>query len=339
MAERLAHDHLTHEREITSPVDLCLPDGRLNPEAVGWTRRPLHRANLRGWGRNKRFEYWCVTAPTHAVAVNVSHADYRVTYAAFFLDFATGHEIQIAERRVLPMGPPMPMVSGEGGIRAQGRRIALGIDETPFGTRLRARSERLSVDVLVDRPEGHESLGVVVPWNDQLFQYTRKDNCLPAQGRVVADGQVYEFDPATAYATLDHGRGRWPYSIVWNWGAASGRCHGREIGLQIGGKWTVGTGMTENVIRVDGRLHKIGHELTWYYDTHDWLAPWRIVGRRIDLTFTPFHDRAAHSSWLVVESVEHQVFGYYSGHVVTDEGERIPVDGLLGWAEEVRRRW
>ena len=40
----------THEPEITEPVDLCLPDGRLNPAAVGWTRRPLHRANLRGLG-------------------------------------------------------------------------------------------------------------------------------------------------------------------------------------------------------------------------------------------------------------------------------------------------
>ena len=25
------------EREITAPVDLCRPDGRLNAEAVGWT--------------------------------------------------------------------------------------------------------------------------------------------------------------------------------------------------------------------------------------------------------------------------------------------------------------
>ena len=51
------------EREITSPVDLCLPDGTLNREAVGWTRHPLHRTNLRGWGRSKRWEYWCVQAP------------------------------------------------------------------------------------------------------------------------------------------------------------------------------------------------------------------------------------------------------------------------------------
>ena len=39
----------TKEREINEPVDLAAPDGRrLNPDAVGWSRRPLHRANLRG---------------------------------------------------------------------------------------------------------------------------------------------------------------------------------------------------------------------------------------------------------------------------------------------------
>ncbi|GHG48054.1 hypothetical protein GCM10011331_09540 [Flavimobilis marinus] len=35
------------ERELTEPVDLCRPDGTLNPAAVGWSRRPLHRTALR----------------------------------------------------------------------------------------------------------------------------------------------------------------------------------------------------------------------------------------------------------------------------------------------------
>ena len=51
------------EREITTPVELCRPDGRLNPAAVGWTRHPLHDTSRigtgrYGWGRNKRWEYW-----------------------------------------------------------------------------------------------------------------------------------------------------------------------------------------------------------------------------------------------------------------------------------------
>ena len=52
------------EREITTPVDLCDARGRLAAGAAGWSRHPLHRANLKGpWGRRKRWEYWCVTTP------------------------------------------------------------------------------------------------------------------------------------------------------------------------------------------------------------------------------------------------------------------------------------
>ena len=35
------------------------------------------------------------------------------------------------------------------------------------------------------------------------------------------------------------------------------------IGLQFGGKWTEGTGMTENAPCIDGRVSKISQELEW----------------------------------------------------------------------------
>ena len=38
------------EREITDPVDLCDEKGRLNPDAVGWSRSPLIR-----WLRSRRW--------------------------------------------------------------------------------------------------------------------------------------------------------------------------------------------------------------------------------------------------------------------------------------------
>ena len=46
----------TPEPEIIEPVNLCDPEGNLNPEAVGWSRHPLHHCNLRGhWPRKKRW--------------------------------------------------------------------------------------------------------------------------------------------------------------------------------------------------------------------------------------------------------------------------------------------
>src|SRR5215831_9088349 len=79
--------------EVTEPVDLCLPDGRLNPAAVGWTRRPLHRANLRGWGRAKRWEYWGIVTPGHIIGLVASSLDYAGVHGLYVLDRGTGREV------------------------------------------------------------------------------------------------------------------------------------------------------------------------------------------------------------------------------------------------------
>ena len=330
------------EREITEPVDLCLANGRLNPAAVGWTRKPLHRANLKGWGRNKRFEYWCITTPEIVVALNVSHSDYRVTLATFFLNHTQLQAFSEAEIHWMPsrdMVTSMPERSGTSDTTGNGDRMQIAMRSTAGGTALQARTDRLTIALDVLEAPGHESMGVVVPWSSRRFQYTRKDNCLPVHGSVIADGVRYAIDAQTAFATLDHGRGRWPYWITWNWASASGRSHGREIGLQFGAKWTDGTPSTENALRIDGRIHKISEELEWTYDRRDWLRPWTIRGSGVDLRFTPVYDRQSSFDRVIVCSKEHQCFGYFDGHVLDPDGHRIEVGRLLGWAEEVHRRW
>ena len=57
-----------------------------------------------------------------------------------------------------------------------------------------------------------------------------------------------------------------------------------------------------------------------------------------DLRFEPFWDRVSATELLVFGSHGHQCFGHYSGWIQGD-GERVQVDGLLGWAEEIRNRW
>ena len=82
----------THERELTDPVDLCTPDGsRLNPDARGWSRRPLHRANLVGQhGRNKRWDYWAVLAGDLVVSAVYADIDHFGLADVWWADLATG---------------------------------------------------------------------------------------------------------------------------------------------------------------------------------------------------------------------------------------------------------
>ncbi|WP_431684032.1 DUF2804 domain-containing protein [Kitasatospora sp. KL5] len=352
---------------ITGPVDLCLPDGRVDPAAVGWSRRPLHRANLRGWGRTKRWEYWCVTGRTHLVALTVSDLDFLTLHSVHVLRWDEDSHRQpweLERTALVPFGRGVRLPERIAGAREDGSddvvvgperpadgRVRVELLGEPGGTRLRARCTTrdglpVEVDVFAALPDGHETLGVVVPWSERRFQYTSKHTARPATGTLRIGDEVLAFGAANeaddAWAVLDHGRGRWPRSVHWNWGAASGRTDGCMLGLQFGGRWTVGTGTTENALCVDGRLSRIGEELTWSYDLAEPLAPWTVRtpgSDRVDLVFTPFHDRRVRTEAGVLANRTDQCFGHYSGQVRTDDGRRIAVDGLLGWAEDVRMRW
>lgn len=129
---------MTAERGITSPVDLCLPDGRPDPEAVGWTRRPLHRANLRGWGRVKRWEYWGIVTPSHIVGLVASSLDHAGTHGVYVLDRATGREPAGDAVTPLARGVRMPDRSGTGTASARGGGVTLGFVQHAEGTTISA---------------------------------------------------------------------------------------------------------------------------------------------------------------------------------------------------------
>ena len=334
------------ERELIEPVSLTLPNGRLNHAALGWARQPVVDTSGIGgrfWGRNKRWEYWNVTTPTHIVALTVSSIDYAAVHEVWVFDRESTREWHSAATVLPARGVELPGSLDQGPARARAKDLEIDIDPLHGpgrgGTRLRARIPGAQLDIVAALPERHERLAVVVPWSDTCFQYTVKDVARPASGRLELDGQTVEVPEGESWAVLDHGRGRWPYDIRWNWGAGSGISGGRVIGIQVGGKWTTGTGSTENAIFVDGRLHKIQEELEWDYDIAGWRKPWRISGGGLDAVFTPFHDKRSRTNLVIVAARTDQCFGHWSGAFRTADGETILFEGITGWAEEVHNRW
>lgn len=271
--------------------------------------------------------------------MTVSDIDYAGVHELWLLDRVTGEAVGANAISPLAARTTLPGTLGGGPVRARAGDLAIAVDEVDGGTWLRAVTSRVRLDVLAHRPAGHEAMGVVVPWNERLFQYTVKDVARPASGCVWVDGVRHEVPAGESWAVLDHGRGRWPYQMRWNWGAASGVSAGRAVGVQLGARWTEGTGSTENALVVDGVVHKISEEMAWDYTLGEWMRPWRMRGERADLTFTPFHLKASRTALGVLSSSTHQLFGHYDGWMSDSAGARVPVEGLTGWAEDVFNRW
>jgi len=344
--------HLTSEPELTGPVDLCCPDGRtLAPDARGWSRVPLHRANLSGrWGRTKRWDYWAVLTPTHACSITYADVDYLGIADLWWADLRSG---RTGGRNVTVPGArglDLPDRPGTEPLRFRSRRLALDLTDGADGTRLAATWTEAdgrpgSLEVLVELPPGHESLNVVIPWSDDTFQFTSKHQARPARGVLrVGDERIAvggDGDDA-AWGVLDVGRGRWPYRTRWNWGGGTGTANdGTVVGLQFGGRWTEGTGFTENGLVVDGRLHKLGRELVWNYDWDRPMKPWSVTSPdgRVELRLVPRLDKHTSVNALVLGTEVHQVFGTWSGTVVTDDGTKLVLPHAIGFAEESRSRW
>ena len=331
--------------ELATVVSLTGADGRLNPAAVGWARRPILdtsgivKGPHRTWGRAKRWEYWNVISPTHILALTVSSIDYAAVHEVWIFERASGSTWTRAVTVLPARDVDLPANLNAGPARARAKDLEIDLDPLPDGgTRLRATIPEASFDVAVTRPAGYDCVAVVVPWSKTRFQYTVKDVALSAAGVVTTAGAEHEV-PAGSWAVLDHGRGRWPYDVTWNWGAGSGQSRGRRVGLQVGGKWTSGTGSTENGLVVDGHLYKIHDELTWEYDLADWRRPWHVTGGGLDATLVPFFDKRSTNNLVVVSSRTDQCFGHWSGTYTTPHGGNIAFDGLIGWAEDVHNRW
>lgn len=343
----------THERELIEAVDLATRDGRkLNRGAVGWSRRPLHRANLRGsWGRNKRWDYWAILAGDLVVSCVYADVDYLGLADVWWADLPSGRSGGAGINVPMAKGFHLPAVPATDPLRVRRGGFELAITDDRDGTTHVVASWQEkdgragSLDALIALPPGHESLNVVVPWSDDRFQFTSKHQARPVTGTVTIDGFEQSFDDVDggAWGVLDVGRGRWPYSTRWNWGGGAGRVGpgGPVVGIQIGGKWTEGTGVTENGYLLDGVLTKLGDELTWEYSWDDPTQPWRVrdpVGR-LELELTPRFDKHTKVDALVLRTETHQVFGTWSGHVLDPAGDPVRFDGIAGFAEESRSRW
>jgi hypothetical protein len=333
------------EREVTRATDLCDAGGRLNPAAVGWSRAPLVRANLHGhWPRKKRWNFWNWISPRFVFSVTLADIDYAAFCQVTFIDFSTRRTVAgMALARpgsfAMPEHVARTVEFARGAFRyanvQDGGRMKVDFAGTGAG------GEPITADFVVRTPPAHESLNVVVPWSATRFQLNSKHAALPCEGTVDVGGTGYVLDPRECHGVQDFGRGLWPYRSFWNWGVATGVQDGVRIGVNVGARWTTGTGVNENGLLIDGRLHKIMEDVRWEYDPDDWMRPWRVRAPHsgmLDLTLEPIVAHRTRTSLGLLSTGGVCCFGRWHGTIRVD-GEDVRIRELVGWAEEFAHRW
>jgi hypothetical protein len=332
--------------EITSEVLLCNADGTLNPQAIGWGRKPWWVDNLQGRPfRKKRWDYWCFMGPHQLFSLCLADVDYIGLGGAYVLDYATSRMAECGIVSPLGRQPHMPPRAHGTATMRQGRsHMEMRFTETGgvLTTSVpKCGGRPLKAEMHVTFPQDLDTLNVLVPWSTRNFQFTSKQLPLPCEGEVKWGDEVWTFGREDSFGVRDYGRGIWPYSTNWNWAALSGRSGTDVYGLNLGGQWTDHTGATENGLILNGTLHKIFEDAVFEYDRTNFMKPWRLHTpgtNAVDLRMVPFFDRHTHANLGIMRTNVHQCFGHFRGTISTG-GHTVTVDNAIGWAEEQRARW
>jgi len=343
------------QTELTKTGKLLDSRGRLNQ--VGWSPQPLLDCNLEDAHfyrlhafqrfRIKRWDYYAIFTPNLFFSTTIADLGYAGNIFVYVLDFSTGelHE----EGLVIPLsrGLTLPRNSSQGESLFEDKRARLQFTILPQGRQVRVNwpsfnhQRGISADILLHRKPEHESMTIVIPIEQERFYYNCKINCLPAEGWIQYGDRREALSPQSSLGSLDWGRGVWQYRSFWNWASASGfGPDGSTIGLNLGCGFGDLSAATENCFVLNGKVHKL-EQVTFAYDSKDYMQPWKFTDsqNRLNLDFLPFKERLATTNLGVIFSEVHQMFGRYSGTLITDQGETLHIKDLIGFAEEHQARW
>jgi hypothetical protein len=342
------------QKELQVPAPLLDADGNL--VQVGWARQPIIDCNLENANfypirilqrfRVKRWDYYGITTPDFYFSATLAHLGYAGLAFVYVVDLIAKEHHE--ETVLIPLGRGITLSrnSDEGESAFDNGRVRLLFRAEPGERNLAVTwpgfgGGSLEAEATLHLLPDQESMNIVIPIGRKRFYYNRKVNCLPADGWIERDGRREDIVPDESLANMDWGRGVWEYSSFWVWASASGfHRDGRTVGLNMGYGFGDTSAATENALILGGRVHKLG-QLNFTYDPTNFMQPWRMVAPdgRLELEFTPFLERVAKSNLLLVNSEVHQMFGTYSGSVVSDDGEIVRLDALTGFAEEHYARW
>ena len=347
---------INYQNQITAPCDLL--DSRGHLIHSGYAVSPLWRYDRgkikAGWHRIKEWDYYAVLDAEKGYGITLTLADlgYIGIAVLCWLDFKTGTFHQEESLSLLPRGRTgLPQTSESGISCFTGAKLNLTFEVTQnirqlsFGASGFADekgNKGLQGKIRLQQDPDMDSVAIATSWKEKprAFYYNHKINCMPAEGEVMIGGKRYEFSPETSFGVIDWGRGNWTYKNRWYWGSASGTLDGHSFGWNIGYGFSDRRPASENVVFYKGKAHKLD-KVAFHLNPRDYMEPWKITSndQRFEMDFIPILDRSSRFDLKLIKSIQHQVFGHFTGAVTLDDGRVIRVNRFFGFAEDVLNWW
>ncbi len=184
-----------------------------------------------------------------------------------------------------------------------------------------------------------ETLRLCTPTGANGWTYCQKVAGIPATGHLKYKGEIFSLNELGAAAHHDYTAGFLRKDTFWNWACINGiQPNGDVIGLNVSNGVNE-TGASENRVWLNGKSEDVGHFM-FSYNPDNLENDWQITSDcGTKLTFNSEGKYAAFNNELSTGFDFHQLFGNFTGKIVTCTGKKIAIHNLPGFCERQYSIW
>jgi len=299
--------------------------------------------------RIKEWDYYYIGNQKHGIAFTVADNSYMWLVSITTFDFDSKKEHTKSLMGFFPVKRlNMPSSSRLGHVVFQKKGFSFEFLIENDKRHLKVHMDRfkdnqtLNADIILTEKE-NTSMVIATPFEiKRYFYYNHKINLMTTEGSYTIGQDTYPL--IDAFGTLDWGRGVWTYKNTWYWSSASGISGSKRVGFNLGYGFGDTSKASENMFYYDGACYKfeqVVFNIPKKNDQFDYLSPWTFTSEQgdIELWFQPILDRHSASNVVVIKSIQHQVFGKFSGYFILPDKRKIEIHDVMGFAERVVNHW
>ena len=337
------------QNEITNKTKLLDEKGHII--SPGYAKKMMYEYNRENINASpfarKEWDFYQIIMGDWVLKLTIGNISYVAQFAAELFNVNT-KELYTFERMKLlpfekiqlPRNPEAPSILTVSGkdymmtfeVEEKKRHFIIKGTDSKIG--------KVDIDIVLNNDINNEKMVIATPFKKKnKFYLNCKENYFGGSGKILFGDICIEINE-TATAVLDWGRGVWPFAQEWYWGNGAANIDGNNFGFNIG--WGFGDleNASENMFFWNGKAVKLGH-LETQVDTNDYFKPWKLKDKedRFNFTMTPIYDKIADTKIGFIQMYCHQLFGYYNGYIILDNGKKVEIKNMMAFCEHASNRW
>jgi hypothetical protein len=202
-------------------------------------------------------------------------------------------------------------------------------------------NRRLRGEVVLTEPVNAQSIYAHSFWRNESkhFRLIRSSPWWLVEGIMQFENTDMAFIRDKAWGIFYWNRMTRPKRDLHYWAAGCGAQNGKQIGFNLGYGTDDSTFGTENGFFINGILHKL-ELVTFQFSTTSWMDPWTFTSsnNNLEMNFFPLQKKEQSNFFLFHSDRTQQIFGFFSGRLILDDGSILNFKKITGIVERRRTR-